>query len=313
MESMKSIASEVEDFLEYCKSERKLDPKTIKAYKIDIQQFVGFLNSQIDTTSLLLIEKDTIREYIKHLNQSLRPKSVKRKIATLKSLYSFFEQMDDNVQSPLHKIRLKIQEQKQLPRTITTKEIKKIFQHIYELKSKQDPFSYRYFITLRDIITIEFLFISGVRVSELSNLTIHDISENFDTIRIIGKGKRERIIPIYNSSICSELKEYLKLRSTNNDFLLQNRYMNQFSSQSIRFMVRKHVQDIGLKKHITPHMFRHTVATLLLENNLDIRYIQHLLGHSSISTTEIYTHVTAQSYKTQLSRKHPRKAFMNKG
>lgn len=310
---MEKILKEIKSFTDHCTFERKLDHKTIKAYKIDLKQFGNFLLKTCEESSFIKVHKKEIREYLRQLNQHFKSKTVKRKIASLKSYYTYCEQMNEEFQSPLHKIRIKIQETKQLPRTITHHQLKAIFQYLHTLRKDTKPLTTTYFSILRDLLTVELLFISGVRVSELSNLKVSDLSESYDTIRIMGKGKRERVIPVYTSSVIELLKEYMGYRNPENAYLLQNRSKKKFSSQSIRFMIRKYVKELNIKTHITPHMFRHTVATMLLENELDIRYIQHLLGHSSISTTEIYTHVTAQSYKEQILEKHPRRVIMNKG
>lgn len=305
--------TQINTFIEYCQFEKCLDYKTLKAYSIDLKQFYSFTIEPTETKDLLLIFHSDISEYIKHLNKLYKPKTVKRKIATLKSFYSYSEYLSEDFQSPFRRIKLKIREPKQLPRTIKIEYIDALFKHLYKLKESTPPDTMKFFIILRDLLTIELLFISGVRVSELSNLKIEDISESFDTLQIIGKGKKERIIPIYTLTVTCLIKEYMQYRDSNNAYLLQNRTKKQFSAQSIRFMIRKYVKFLNIPIHITPHMFRHTVATLLLENELDIRYIQHLLGHSSISTTEIYTHVTAQSYKDQINTKHPRRLVMNGG
>ncbi len=307
-----SLFTEIEEFIEYCRYEKKLDHKTTKAYSIDLNQFKDFISSH-NQKSFFDITQNEIRDYLKSLNKLFMAKTVKRKIATLRSFYSYTERQNDEFHSPLRKLRIQIREPKMLPKTISKTDIKTLFRHLYKLKESTPAETSRYVTILRDLITVELLFISGVRVSELSNLKITDISESFDTLRIMGKGKKERIIPIYTASVSDLLTEYLSYRKPENSYLLQNSRNRQFSSQSIRFMIRKYTDASNISAHITPHMFRHTVATLLLENELDIRYIQHLLGHSSISTTEIYTHVTAQSYKKQISQKHPRKGIFDEG
>lgn len=305
---MQKYEQEITEFLNYCELEKKLDSKTIKAYKTDLTQFKNFtLKTTTTDNSLLVAKKDLLREYIIILNKQFKPKSVKRKLASTKAFYNFFELYNDEFISPFNKLKISIREPKVLPKTIPFYEIKKLFLQLYMIKDSTSVGSTKYISTLRDILAIELLFISGARVTELSNIKITDFSNDFDTLHIIGKGKRERIIPLYSSPVIHLLKDYLKYRDNSNDYFLQNRQKKQLSSQSIRFMIKKYTNDFNITTHITPHMFRHTVATMLLENDLDIRYIQHLLGHSSISTTEIYTHVSAQSYKKQIEERHPRK------
>ena len=162
---------------------------------------------------------------------------------------------------------------------------------------------------LRDIAVIELLFATGMRISELCNLKYPDIDmENFSVL-IWGKGAKERLIQIGNPQVISALSSYISAFETEitlSSWLFVNRLGNRLSEQSVRFMINKYVEQAGISMHITPHMFRHSFATLLLEADVDIRYIQKMLGHSSITTTEIYTSVSMHKQKAILVEKHPR-------
>ncbi len=170
--------------------------------------------------------------------------------------------------------------------------------------------SYAFKEATRDIAILELLFATGIRVSELCNLKMKNIGSNFSHIIVQGKGDKERVIQICNKETQLILKEYLtnfKKEILKTGYFFINRLGNSISDQSVRFMIRKYSTIAGIKKNITPHTFQHTFATLLLEAGVDLTYIQHLLGHSSIMTTQIYTHVNLVKQKQILRSKHPRK------
>ena len=171
--------------------------------------------------------------------------------------------------------------------------------------------------SLRDIAVLELLFATGLRVSELCHLKADDVNLVDNYVKTFGKGSKERIIQICTPDVIQALRQYKKHFETeikNTGYFFINKLHNNLSEQSVRFMVNKYANTVNSTIHITPHMFRHTFATMLLESDVDIRYIQHILGHSSIRTTEIYTHVSATKQKQILQQKHPRKKLnVNKG
>lgn len=165
---------------------------------------------------------------------------------------------------------------------------------------------------IRDIAVLELLFASGMRVSELSNLKSCNINISKGYVKIKGKGNKERIIPIPHNETIEALKQYRDLFSDKIDkegYFFINRLDQKLSDQSIRLMINKHTKKLNLDQHITPHMFRHSVATLLLENGVDIRYIQNILGHSTITTTQIYAQVNDSANRKILKLRHPRVKF----
>ncbi len=200
-----------------------------------------------------------------------------------------------------------------LPKTIELREIKKFLKGLYKIKEnyqKNDTYGYKALV--RDIVVIEMLFSTGMRVSELANLLKTSINIQSGTIKLNGKGSKERIIQICDNEIKKALKEYTILFAdelSESKYFLINRFGNNFSDQSIRHMISKYQKVFGIQKHLTPHMFRHSFATLLLEEGVDIRYIQNMLGHASISTTQIYTQVNMKHQKKLLNTKHPRRHF----
>ncbi len=158
----------------------------------------------------------------------------------------------------------------------------------------------------RDIAVVELLFATGIRVSELCELTCNAVDLKQATIKVFGKGSKERVIQICSTEVLEILKQYEQLFAPSEYFFV-NRLGNRLSPQSVRILIRRCKEETGLEKKISPHTFRHTFATLLLEEDVDIKYIQNLLGHSSITTTQIYTHVNMNKQKALLSSKHPRK------
>ncbi|MGJ0457113.1 tyrosine-type recombinase/integrase [Aliarcobacter cryaerophilus] len=299
-------------FESHCIYEKNLSIKTIKAYKIDLNQFLKYKNSE--DISLEMFDKLYLKDYIKYLfEKELKAKSVKRKIGTLKTLFNFLEFEEFIELSPFKKMKLSIKLPKRLPITLDIKELRKFFKYMYDYKqslSKQDTYTYKSIV--RDIAVMELLFATGIRVSELSNLLKENINIKKGVINIIGKGDKERIIQICDINVKNALSDYYSLFKNDilkNDYFFINKLNNTLSEQSVRFMIKKYSEKANLKKHITPHVFRHSFATALLEENIDIRYIQKILGHSSVVTTQIYTKVNSKQQKKILATKHPRRHF----
>jgi integrase/recombinase XerD len=309
---METIMDASENFIFHCKFEKGLSPKTIQAYTLDINQFIEFLNQRNHSPKLEEIDKMILKEFLQ-LISTKKAKTIKRKVATLKALYNFLEFEDEISVNPFRKMRIQIKESKKLPSVLNISEIYKILKLAYQAKEETPiRLTYTYKETLRDIAVLELLFASGIRVSELCNLKIENISDNFNRIMVKGKGDKERVIQICNKETQLAFKEYQKMfkkEINRTGYFFINRLNKPLSDQSVRFMVRRYGRLAGIKKIITPHTFRHTFATLLLEAGVDLTYIQHLLGHSSIMTTQIYTHVNQVKQKQILRTKHPRKKF----
>lgn len=309
---MDTIKNAIKDFMLHCQFEKNLSEKTIKAYKMDLNQFLIFLKRNKFSFKLTAIDKNTLKEFIKCISNK-KAKTIKRKIATLKAMFNYLEYEDEILINPFRKMRIQIKEPFNLPVVLTYNEVFKIFKYVYQLKNKhKDRNKYSYYEITRDIAILELLFATGIRVSELCNLKTNNIDKNFDSILVNGKGRKERVIQICNKEIKSALKEYCDLfsiRKNGIECFFINRLNNPITDQSVRFMIKKYTSHFMFQKNITPHTFRHTFATLLLEEGVDLRYIQHLLGHSSIMTTQIYTHVNNKKQKQILQTKHPRRKF----
>ncbi|MDR0941518.1 MAG: tyrosine-type recombinase/integrase [Bacteroidales bacterium] len=300
----------INDFILHCRYEKNLSPKTINAYSIDLEQFQSFINKQKGNPAICSVSKELIKTYLQSVYH-FKPKTVKRKIASLKAMFNYLEYENDDFFNPFRKIKIKLKETKTLPTVMTIGEVKKILSLLYEdLNGNSKPDCYTYKAQIRNIAMIELLFATGLRISELCNLKTTDIDLKTGSIKVLGKGSKERIIQLCNPDIKSLLKKYKKLYADHiedeQNFFI-NRIGKPVSTQSVRLMLRQYVQRAGIAKKITPHSFRHTFATLLLEENVDIRYIQGMLGHSSINTTQIYTHINTESQKRILTTKHPRR------
>lgn len=300
------VENMIEDFLFHCQYEKNLSIKTINAYAIDLNQFKLYVKScEID-----IIGKESIKGYLQIISK-FKPKTTKRKVASLKAMFNYLEYENDDFINPFRKIKIRLKETHMLPTVMTINEVQKILQYSYkEKQNHKDTDSYSYKALIRNIAVLELLFATGIRVSELCNLRINDIDLRSGVLKILGKGNKERIIQFCNSETKTSIKEYSRLfkdQFESDKYFFVNRLGKSLSTQSVRLMLHQLVDKVGLTKKITPHTFRHTFATLLLEEDVDIRYIQGMLGHSTITTTQIYTHINSDKQKRILTAKHPRR------
>lgn len=294
----------IQGYLNHCQYEKCLDTKTLKAYKIDLEQFDVYIKNTGGNYN-----KESIQAYIASLYGSYSVKSVKRKIASVKAFFNYLEFEELIEINPFSKIRVKLHEPYLLPRTIPLTTINKLLRCAYQQLSTQNISTYQYRANLRDIAVLELLFATGMRISELCTLHTVDVNLLEGIIKIYGKGSKERLIQISNYDVLTALKKYYQAFSNEIEctgWFFINRLSHRMSDQSVRIMIKNYCNIAGINQHITPHMFRHSFATLLLEEDVDIRYIQQLLGHSSIVTTQIYTHVTSKKQRDILAAKHPR-------
>lgn len=308
---MNTLKDYISEYLNYCEYRKQLNFKTIKAYKIDLNQYNSFCLDISDPFS-----KKAVDSYITELFKHYKSKSVKRKIASLKAFFHYLEYTEFLAQNPFDKLDVYFREAKLLPKTISFHSIQKFLSVLYAQKM-QTVSAYQFKCCLRDIAVIELLFATGMRISELCSLKPSDIDLENNTVLIYGKGSKERILQLGNPEVISALMLYQDSFKTDISvcgYFFVNKQKHKLSDQSVRFMINRYANLAGIEQHITPHIFRHSFATLLLEQDVDIRYIQKMLGHSSISTTEIYTHVSSAKQKDILVNKHPRNFMVvNKG
>lgn len=304
---MNPIETTINNYLFYCKTQKRLDEKTLKAYRIDLGQFIDYS----DITDVNEITIDVLEPFIAHLHNSFKPKTVKRKIASLKAFFHYLEYKDIITINPFNKLHIKFREPVTLPKVIPLSSLELFLKTIYK-EHKYAKTIYQKNKTLKDITIIELLFSTGIRISELCQLRKDDVNLIDNTLLIYGKGSKERRIQIGNDDVIRILFDYQKCfyqQICSSGYFFPSKSGEPISDQYVRNMINKYSSIAGINMHITPHMFRHTFATSLLEADVDIRYIQEMLGHSSINITEIYTHVATAKQKDILRNKHPRKDF----
>lgn len=295
-----NMREKMRPYLEYCEFRKELDAKTLKAYRIDLRQYFDFCDCEEP-------QKSTIEEYITDLHKKYKQKTVKRKIASIKAFYNYLEEEELIAESPFRRIKVKFKENVVLPRIIPRGEIEQLLNHMYACTKKAGAEN-KYW--LRDIAVVEVFFATGARVYEISNIRAGSVDLDSGLIRLMGKGGKERYVQIAEPSVKKLLKKYYQ---ANESVIKQSGYFfinlrgGRFSEQSIRLMLKKYTKMAGIDRNITPHMFRHSFATYLIEEGVDISCVQQILGHSSIKTTQIYIHVAAKMQADILRDMHPRK------
>ena len=297
------IQDKLVPYLEYCEYRKELDKKTLKAYRIDLRQYFAFICCDEP-------DREKIEEYITELHKKYKQKTVKRKIASLKAFYNYLEEEEIISRNPFRKIKVKFKETLTLPRVIPREEIEMLLNYMYDCLKENGLTGYKY--KLRDIAVVEVLFATGARVYEISTIREDSVNLNSGQIRIMGKGGKERYVQISNSSVLAILKKYYMENENeikkSGCFFINNRG-KRYTEQSIRAMLKKYAKQAGIERNITPHMFRHSFATYLIEEGVDVSCVQQILGHSSIKTTQIYIHIAAKKQAEILREMHPRNSM----
>ena len=323
----------IQHFLDYLKYERRFSEHTAKCYGADLTQFSEFLlnaseSSHLDSESisqsghhgdsatavaiavkpkvdelLLSAGTDVVRAYLAFLNEKQYSKAtIARKLATLRSFYKFLVKRNQLTSNPVIPVRTPKQDKK-LPRFLDYEEVKKLL----------DTPSLDNWLGSRDRAIMETLYSTGIRVSELVALNMDDIDFMGEVVHVRGKGKKERIAPIGSSAlqVIQHYMEYRNKRAQNNinfdsKVLFVNKHGRRLSTRSVRRKMDKYLKMAGLDPAISPHTLRHSFATHMLNNGADLRSVQELLGHQSLSTTQIYTHLTTTKLKDVYENAHPR-------
>lgn len=283
----------IEEFIDYLRFEKKYSENTISSYKRDLNK----TNTYIKKDFAKLNKKD-IQNYIQKISKSENASSVSRCISTLKSFYRFLELNKYTSLNPLTTIT-NPKTVKKLPKILSEEEIEKLL----DINLKTD-FDYR------NKAMLELMYSSGLRVSELINLNVNDIDLSNASVRIFGKGSKERIIPLndyaidaLNNYILNHRRSLFKHGESN--YLFLNNHGNKMTRQGFFKILEKIAQEKGIKSELSPHTLRHSFATHLLKHGADLRSIQELLGHSDISTTQIYTHITSERLQKNYEEFHP--------
>lgn len=295
-----NLRNEVNPYLEYCEFRKELDKKTIKAYRIDLRQYFDVLGSEEP-------KKNEIEAYITEIHKRYKQKTVKRKLASIKAFYNYLEEEELIDETIFRKIKVKFKEDIILPRIISREEIETLLNYMYKCLGNADERTESGY--LRDLAVIETFFAIGARVYEISNIKKESINLNTGLIRIMGKGGKERYIQIGDRTVLSVLNKYYEENKAAigvSGYFFVNRRGKRYSEQSIRIMLKKYTERAGIDRNITPHMFRHSFATFLIEEGVDISCVQGILGHSSIKTTQIYVHIASKKQAEILRTMHPR-------
>jgi integrase/recombinase XerD len=302
---MNNLNIAIDWFLEHCSDHRKLSPHTLKAYGQDLSLFLTFASDLDAGVPLSMVDRKLVQRWLSSLT-SAKPRTVRRRLATLKSLFSCLERQDKLDVNPLAGFRSEVKVGSSIPRTIARGTVKSLLRSPRKELEGAPNHKRR---AIRDIALVELLFSTGMRVSEVVAVNIGHVDMERLVISVRGKGNREREIPIvcaaFQETLEAHLAERRRDQATPADPLFVNRRGTRLSDQSIRTILRRYAGKIGARR-ITPHMLRHTVATLLLEDGVDLRHIQRLLGHSSIATTTIYVQVSERSQRKVLAGRHPR-------
>ena len=323
----------IQHFLDYLKYERRFSEHTAKCYGADLTQFSEFLlnaseSSHLDTEPisqsghqgdsatavavavmpkvdelLLSVGTDAVRAYLAFLNEKQYSKAtIARKLATLRSFYKFLVKRNQLTSNPVVAVRTPKQDKK-LPRFLDYEEVKRLL---------NTP-SLDNWLGARDRAIMETLYSTGIRVSELVALNMDDVDFMGEVVHVRGKGKKERIAPIGSSAlqVIQHYMEYRNKRAQNNinfdsKVLFVNKHGRRLSTRSVRRKMDKYLKIAGLDPAISPHTLRHSFATHMLNNGADLRSVQELLGHQSLSTTQIYTHLTTTKLKDVYENAHPR-------
>ncbi len=297
---IEEINEMTESFLNYLSIERGFTKNTISAYTHDLQRFLLFLNK--NGNLLEWGDKDFIYRYIRILKKKgLLSISISRNLSVIKSFYRFLLTEGTIYSDPtanLESIRIG----KRLPRFLSQVEVERLL-------NQPDTST---LLGLRDKAIIEILYATGLRESEIIGVNIDDIDLEVCYIRVMGKGGKERIVPVGEMAV-EAIKKYLesgrerlKRRKYENTKLFLNWYGRPLSRMGVWKIVRKYAVKAGITKPVSPHIFRHSFATHLLENDADLRSIQQMLGHAKISTTQIYTHINQSRLKAIHTKYHPR-------
>lgn len=287
------ITKKTEDFCSYLLLEKKYSKNTIDSYKRDLNKF----NLYFTKTPLKKITSADIKKYIKSIN-NINSKSISRNISTLKSFYKFLLQRNEINKNPMIAIS-QPKNPKKLPKVLSEEEINKLLE--FNVKTQYD---------YRNKAMLELMYSSGLRVSELINLKVTDIDIDMSLVRVFGKGSKERVIPIGDYSL-NILKEYIIyhrntfLKKSPSPYLFLSSRGDKMTRQAFFKTLKKIATIQGIKTEFSPHTLRHSFATHLLKYGADLRSIQELLGHSDISSTQIYTHITNQKLKENYRHSHP--------
>lgn len=293
-------------FLNVIKMTKNLSDKTIIAYNSDLMDFCNFL-------SINGLHNNIILNYVVHLfdERHLQESTITRKLVVIRMFLQFLYQNGYVEQNYYQNYTFKLKKERKLPKTLSVDESSKLIKYLSD-NINRNTSKFTYWKACRDLALIDLLISSGIRIEEASNISLDDVILSEQTILIHGKGRKQRFIYISCTDTWDNLMNWLKIRSeqkNNTDKIFVNRFGNQISIHGIEYIFNSVKKSCGINKNSTPHYLRHTFATNLLANGADLRSVQEILGHSSVTTTEIYTEVSINRKKQILTKYNYRNAL----
>lgn len=294
------MEEQLDSFLRWLRVEKNASAHTLSNYQRDILQFIEFLCDDVQVATA--VDKQDLRRFLAYLQQAGYAKSsIARKLSALRSFFRFLVREGYCPHNPLERISTPKQK-RQLPNFL-------YLDDCLSLLAAPDDST----LGKRDRAILETLYAAGIRVGELVGMSLHDVDFRQGYVRVLGKGSKERIVPL-GKPACLAIECYVKearpllvkADTANGNALFLNKAGGRLSDRSVRRLVDKYVEQAALRHQVSPHTLRHSYATHMLENGADLRSVQELLGHASVSTTQLYTHVTRERLKTVYKESHPR-------
>lgn len=281
----------LDKFLSYLEIEKNYSRHTLVNYKIDLSEFLEFIHPM----PIEKVEYLTLRRFLAQLKEKeYKPRTLARKLSSLRSFFKFLQREGYLKNNPAT-LLLTPKLDKRLPGFVTEEDMARLIEApCLETESGR-----------RDRAILEVLYSTGIRVSELVGLNVEEVDFIGNTLKVRGKGKKERLVPVGEQALKS-IQQYLDQRKHNNNALFLNKNGTRLSAKSICNITHKYMQHISSQQRISPHVFRHSFATHLLNRGADLRSVQELLGHVNLSTTQIYTHMTTERLKGIYAKAHPR-------
>ncbi len=287
----------ISDFINYLTIEKNYSKHTIQNYESDLELYISYFHNK----DILNINKQDIREYLKYLDElNYKTSSISRMLSSLRSFYNYLLRNQDVATNPFKNIK-NPKKEKKLPNFIKYEELEKILKTCH----KDDP------LGTRNQLIIELFYSTGIRISELINIKVQDIDFSNNIIKVLGKGDKERIV-YFGSYALKSINKYLNesrdilLKGKQSKYLFLNHLGNHLTDRGVRDIMERVIKESTVKNKISPHTLRHTFATHMLNEGADLKTVQELLGHSSLSTTGIYTHVSNERLRNIYLKSHPR-------
>ncbi|HEV8659338.1 MAG TPA: tyrosine-type recombinase/integrase [Thermoanaerobaculia bacterium] len=312
-----NVPQAIAEFLEHGQTVRNLSDRTLRAYQSDLSQF----HHHVSDASMVDITPEDLEGYLDKLGtEPYRDTSIRRKVAALKVFFRFLEEKGIVAESPARKLKIKRPVESRVPTVLSSREVRALLSapkdQISDLAAMRDQSAggrNRYFCAVRDNVILELLFSTGIRIGELVALNVSDVDLEKRQIQITGRATRGRAVSIPSDVMVTTLTQYLELRgerSVETQALFVGRSGTRLTIYSIENIFKKHVRLAEIKRHITPHSLRHTMAAILVSNGTDIREVQEILGHASILSTQVYTKLPIQKGR-RISIAAPSRVFVD--